>query len=120
MRARDELRSAVKRKGLPTEGIFFPSKFVLRETADRSARDAREKAVSSTIELFARLRKVAEDPNAPSPFAFLSADRCGESIPEAGKKLFLIINNTTAATPAALATAVATPDIPPPESKRIS
>jgi len=43
-RARDELRAAAKREGLPTAGIFSESEYVLRASADRWAVRRRMKA----------------------------------------------------------------------------
>jgi hypothetical protein len=57
--ARDNLRAALKRQGLPTDGIFSETEFVLRSTAERwsyeAEREGREKGFKSTLEAFKHL-----------------------------------------------------------------
>src|SRR5665647_364237 len=125
LRARNELRAAVKRGALSTEGIFSETKFVMRTTAHRWAQDAKDQAETEKFEIFEILRKMAKGDLAPSPFAHLAAP---QRTPEEAGKPRLVINNTTSAevvdenvAPEApsLAAAEATPAIISPESKRI-
>ena len=47
--ARDALRAAAVRQGLSREGLFSDSQFVLRTTAERWAREARDKSAKQII-----------------------------------------------------------------------
>lgn len=100
IKARVELRAAVKREGLSTEGIFSETEFVLRTNANRWAVEAKHAAIDETIKIFETLRKVTDDPTM-SPFAaYLEARRNSlrfveqPEAPPAGKPI-LVVDNTT-------------------------
>jgi hypothetical protein len=93
IRARDEMRAAAKREGLPTAAIFSESKFVLRTTADRRVSDAKNEAILDTVKVFEDLRKKIAYP-ASSPFAHLAATSDTNQALTVSGRLALVVDNT--------------------------
>jgi hypothetical protein len=76
-KAREAMRSAAKRKGLDTTGIFSETDFVLRSSADRWVFDAERKAEEACWITFKALlaSRSGEDYPESSPFGHLARPR---------------------------------------------
>ena len=106
LKARNDLRRAVKREGRPTDGIFSKTKFVPRETALRWTSEARREATSEIVNAVQSARKAMDEPGS-SPFAHFAAHFANAAstettpapaeAPQAAKPT-LIVDNTPSTT----------------------
>lgn len=102
LKARNDMRLAVKREGRPTDGIFSKTKFVPRETTQRWISEARREARWEIIKAVQMARKATEEPASSAFGRLMAAVSCDETptsmpveTPQVGKPTIAIIVDNT-------------------------